>query len=217
MISQHPGADWSSSDNSGLVSIGSHSLFLKASGPMRKPGDPVVIIECGHSDFSDTWAAVQRCISPFARVCTYDRAVYGRSEVSATPRTAVNIAQELFSLLRAAKIEPPYVLIGYSYGGILVREFLALLDVKTMVSGMVLADTVQKKSEFEAPWPLRQLIAVLGDLDRYSIIGLEDTRKLAAREWEEAESLETNESYRITADRESEEMASSELALVYKR
>ena len=94
----------------------------------------------------------------------------------------MNIAQELFSLLRAAKIEPPYVLIGYSYGGILVREFLALLDVKTMVSGMVLADTVQKKSEFEAPWPLRQLIAVLGDLDRYSIIGLEDTRKLAARE-----------------------------------
>jgi pimeloyl-ACP methyl ester carboxylesterase len=175
-----------------------------------------VIVECGHSDFSNTWAAVQQCISPFARVCTYDRAGYGQSETSPTPRAAANIALELQSLLLAAEIEPPYVLVGHSCGGILIREFLALLDVETMVAGMVLVDAVQEKSDIEVPWPFPELIAVLGDLDRYTVIGLEDTQKLTAKEWEEAKALE-NDSYAIASDLESEAMASSELALAQKR
>lgn len=216
MITQLHVEDWSSGDKSGLVSIGKHSLFLKVSGPTRKPGDPVVIIECGHSDFSDTWAAVQRCISPFARICTYDRAGYGHSEPSGLPRTAQNIAQELQSLLRAAKIEPPYVLVGHSYGGIFIREFLALLDVETMVTGMVLVDTNQEKTNIIDRLPMPQLIAVGGNLDRNTVIGLKDTHKLTPEEWDEAKALGRQESGRITGQREMEEILSNDLALTSK-
>jgi hypothetical protein len=80
----------------------------------------------------------------------------------------------------------------------------------------VLADTVQERSDVETPWPMPKLIAVLGNLQRYGVIGLEDTHELVAKEWEGAESWETNESYGITVDREIEEMASSEFVLQHK-
>jgi pimeloyl-ACP methyl ester carboxylesterase len=209
--------DFSEGDKAGLVSIGSHSLFLRASGPDRKMGESVVIIECGHSDSSITWAAAQRCISSFARVYSYDRAGYGHSEPSNTPRTAENIAHELLALLRVAKIRPPYVLVGHSYGGILIREFLALLVPEQMVTGMILVDANQEKTHLERPLPKAQLATMLGHLDSYQIMGLEDTHKLTSDEWRAAKASNATKSHSITAERESEHMVSSANILAGKR
>lgn len=135
--------DFSKGDHAASESIGSHSLFLRVSGPPRHPGDPVIIIEAGHSDGSLTWPAVQRHISQFARVCSYDRAGYGYSEPSSSPITGREIAEDLVVPLPAADIEPPYLLVGHSYSGILIREFFALLQ-PAEVARTVLVDANQR-------------------------------------------------------------------------
>jgi pimeloyl-ACP methyl ester carboxylesterase len=118
--------DWNSGSHSGLLSIGTHSLFLTASGLLRSGGAPAVIIEAGAGDHDLSWAAVVRLISPFARCYSYDRAGLGRSEDSPSERTAEVIAGELSLLLRAAGVEPPYLLVAHSYGGIMAREFFGI-------------------------------------------------------------------------------------------
>jgi pimeloyl-ACP methyl ester carboxylesterase len=117
--------DWTqAASKHGLVLIGTHSLFLSTAGPRRTPSHPVVIIEAGHSDSSDEWPPVMRAISPFARVYSYDRAGYGKSEPSPSPRTASNIVAELSTLLDATALHGPYLLVEHSYGGVLPANSL---------------------------------------------------------------------------------------------
>jgi pimeloyl-ACP methyl ester carboxylesterase len=61
-----------------------------------------------------------------ARVCTYDRAGTGSSDerpASVGVPTADMQADELHALLERADIEPPYILVPHSYGGLIARVF----------------------------------------------------------------------------------------------
>ncbi|PYH92572.1 alpha/beta-hydrolase [Aspergillus ellipticus CBS 707.79] len=133
---------WDTGTRKGLFSIGTHSLYLTGAGPYRETingrRQPAVIIEAGLSSGHLEWVAVSRLISERARVYTYDRAGYGRSEPSPSKElTAQNRVEDLHQLLYMAGIEPPYVLVGHSYGGVLVREFLR--QHREEVAGMVIA------------------------------------------------------------------------------
>jgi pimeloyl-ACP methyl ester carboxylesterase len=86
-------------------------------------GSPTVILEAGQADFSVFWDLVQPGIAGFSRVCSYDRAGYGWSETSPYPRTSETMVKELHTLLINAKVERPYVLVGHSLGGALVRVY----------------------------------------------------------------------------------------------
>jgi pimeloyl-ACP methyl ester carboxylesterase len=101
-------------------------------------GSPTVILEAGAGHFSATWARVQPMVAQSTRVCAYDRAGYGWSESGPEPRDAEHIAAELHSLLDQAGIDPPYVLVGHSLGGIYARVY----DVHYPgeVDGMALVD-----------------------------------------------------------------------------
>jgi pimeloyl-ACP methyl ester carboxylesterase len=71
----------------------------------------------------------------------YDRAGLGWSSASPTERTPSNIARELRLLLRKAAIPPPYILVGHSFGGVVVRRFA--IDHPDEVSGLVLVDPMR--------------------------------------------------------------------------
>ena len=73
-------------------------------------------------------------VATFTRVCVYDRAGYGWSETAAGFRTTGNIVQELRLLLRNAEIEPPFVLVGHSFGGLVVQLYAARLQDEVAVS-----------------------------------------------------------------------------------
>ena len=75
-------------------------------------------------------------VATFTRVCVYDRAGYGWSETAAGFRTTGNIVQELRLLLRNAEIEPPFVLVGQSFGGLVVQLYAARFPDE--VAGIVL-------------------------------------------------------------------------------
>lgn len=149
-----------SPEHSGIIPIStSQSLYLSVSGPPRTfASQPVVIIEAGLGSTSSEWLAVQRLISKFARVFIYDRAGYGRScSNSAAPTlnppaiTASQRNNELTMLLESIGVRPPWVLIGHSYGGLLMRSFLFMHGEKE-VKGMVIVDSPVYHSELPKGW-----------------------------------------------------------------
>lgn len=102
-------------------------------------GGPAVIMESGLGSAAWTWHTVQHEIGEVTRVCVYDRAGYfGRSTTAPGPRTAGDEADDLAALLRAARIRGPYVLVGHSYGGHIVRLFAYRHPRE--IAGMVLID-----------------------------------------------------------------------------
>ena len=102
-----------------LIDVGGFRLHLHAAGPAA----PVVVFDAALGGSSVSWTYVQRDVVTFARAVTYDRAGFGWSDAGPLPRTAGRIAEELHTLLHAAGERPPYVLVGHSFGGLVMRIF----------------------------------------------------------------------------------------------
>ena len=119
----------------GLVDVGGRQLYLTCEGE----GSPTVVLESGGRGHSGGWYLVQPFVAGFTRVCAYDRAGTGYSESAPLNETAQETADELHSLLATAGIDGPYVMVGHSLGGILVRVFAN--RYLNEVAGMVLVDT----------------------------------------------------------------------------
>ena len=83
---------------------------------------------------------MQQRVEQRHRICTYDRAGYASSDMGPAPRTFAQLNLELHELLRRAGEKPPYVLVGQSFGGAVVRNYAA--SYPDEVAGMVLAESV---------------------------------------------------------------------------
>lgn len=126
---------------------GSLSLHLNCQGE----GSPTVLLEAGLGRNSLDWVLVQQELAKSTRVCSYDRAGYGWSQKSSTARAGDNIVNELHDLLASAKVNSPYVIVGHSYGGILVRLFAALFPDE--VQSIVLVDACHDDQAEKFPLP----------------------------------------------------------------
>jgi pimeloyl-ACP methyl ester carboxylesterase len=103
---------------------------------------------------SVSWLLVQPHIAELTRVCSYDRAGFGWSDRGPMPRTAGRIADELRVLLERANVPPPYVVVGHSFGGLVMRIFAA--RYQSDVAGMVLVDPAHPE-DWVRPAPKEQL------------------------------------------------------------
>jgi pimeloyl-ACP methyl ester carboxylesterase len=136
-----------------LVAIGAgRSLFLKCAGS----GGPAVILEAGGPGYARQWQDVQPQLARSTQVCSYDRAGAGQSLPTHGVRDARDESSDLWRLLARARIEPPYVLVGHSYGGVLARVFARRHPVET--AGLVLVDTMGRDGRRRqlAVWPHSQ-------------------------------------------------------------
>lgn len=120
---------------SGMVDVGGYALYHECSGQ----GSPAVILESGGTGDSSDWAAVIDGLEGTARVCAYDRASLGRSDPVPGPRTFEEMTRDLQVLLEKAHIGGPYILVGWSMGGMLVRIFADQHPGE--VAGVVLLDS----------------------------------------------------------------------------
>ena len=121
-----------------------------------------MILVSGYHDSSDVWnqsdvlglvgtatgPPVQDALAETSRVCAYDRPgtiryvegapLTGRSTPVTQPRTAADIVTELNLVLAAAMVPEPYVLVGPSLGGRLVRLYAPTYP--DQVAGVVFVD-----------------------------------------------------------------------------
>lgn len=113
-----------SSAQTGIITAGSRHLYLQCTGDRH---GPAVILEAGLFRDSTDWREVQPKVAQFTQVCSYDREGLGKSliDTGAQPETECidDEIEDLHSLLKAAHVAPPYVLVGHSAGGVLVRRF----------------------------------------------------------------------------------------------
>ncbi|UNK16960.1 alpha/beta hydrolase [Paenibacillus sp. N3/727] len=121
-----------------IVHIGSNKLHVNVSGQ----GSPTVILEAGMGAFSLDWCLVQPEISKFATVISYDRAGFGWSSATHKKSTCKDYVDDLRQALSALNLKPPYVLVGHSYGGLIMRLFAA--EYPEEVAGLVLVDSTHE-------------------------------------------------------------------------
>jgi pimeloyl-ACP methyl ester carboxylesterase len=107
---------------------------------LKGTGSPTIVFEPGLASSSAEWWAIQDELSASARVLTYDRAGIGWSELVNGPRTSRQIAVELKGLLEVLKIDPPYIFVGHSQGGLYINHFCRLYP--DVVGGVILIDPV---------------------------------------------------------------------------
>jgi pimeloyl-ACP methyl ester carboxylesterase len=104
-------------------------------------GNPTVLFEAGIAATNLNWLHIQEPVSRFTATVSYDRGGLGWSSPARTARTPANIAVELHQLLENASIKPPYILVGHSFGGLVMRRFA--LNYPAEVAGMVLVDPMR--------------------------------------------------------------------------
>jgi pimeloyl-ACP methyl ester carboxylesterase len=178
-----------SKQNGRLVDIGKgREMYLESQGT----GSPTVVLVSGRSDRSDIWKtradtakpglAVYPGVAKFTRVCIYDRpgtvTIIGdkiepsRSTSVPEPTTPKDCVEDLHALLTAAKVPGPYVLVGHSYGGLIVRLYASTYPCD--VFGLVLIDTLTEFL-YDSLTPAQQTMWLnlnsnySPDLDRYTV------------------------------------------------
>jgi pimeloyl-ACP methyl ester carboxylesterase len=119
-----------------LVDVGGYRVHLYCIGH----GTPTVVIM---GEFSFDWQLVQPDVAEFTRVCTFDLSGTAWSDpfkttaVKSTPACADRV-DEIHRLVTRAPIDGPYVLVGYSVGGLWVRIYAA--EYPENIQGMVIVD-----------------------------------------------------------------------------
>ena len=88
------------------------------------PGIPVVILQSGNGGDETHLRGIERHLNGRTRVCAWARPGAGGSAAPASlPRPAEAVVAEMHGIITALKLEPPYFLVGQSYGGLMVFMF----------------------------------------------------------------------------------------------
>lgn len=146
---------------------------LRLHALVRGQGVPTVLLEPALGGFAQQYSHIQEAVSAFTRVLAYDRAGQGWSDASLQPRTPEHLAYEWRALLKQLDFQPPYVLVGHSFGGMLARVYAGLHPA--WLAGIVLVDSTHE-DEY-APFPdvdqsVRQMTGMVNFMKLAGRLGL---------------------------------------------
>lgn len=139
----------------GLFDVGGHELYLTCRGS----GSPTVLYLHGAVFDPDVVPhrnalGIRRHLEEHTRVCLYDRRNVGRSETVDAIQQPKDMVRDLENLLEAAQVDPPYVLLGASFGGTLAHVYAA--EHPDDVVGLVMLDSmVPDMLDIERYWPVK--------------------------------------------------------------
>ena len=122
-----------------LIDIGGRNIHLHCLGE----GSPTILLEAGLNEFSVQWARIQAQLKETNRVCRYDRAGLGWSDVAELDLSVERAVSDLQEALTGANEQGPYLLVGHSFGGVNVRLFAN--QYPQAVAGMVLVDSAHEE------------------------------------------------------------------------
>ena len=102
-------------------------------------GTPTVVLEAGAGDFGlSSWYSVLPQLSALSRTCAYDRAGTGWSDPPRVPLMPTAMVEDLHTLLAKSGEPGPYLLVGHSLGGPIIRHYA--VHYPGEVAGLVLVD-----------------------------------------------------------------------------
>lgn len=107
----------------------------------RRGRSPTIVFESGLGDGLEVWAGVIDRLGRDGAYFAYSRPGYGDSESNREPeglRTSEQASALLNALLGAARVRPPYVLVGHSLGGLYIARYAATYPEQ--VAGIVFVD-----------------------------------------------------------------------------
>uniref|UniRef100_B8HT43 Alpha/beta hydrolase fold protein n=1 Tax=Cyanothece sp. (strain PCC 7425 / ATCC 29141) TaxID=395961 RepID=B8HT43_CYAP4 len=108
-------------------------------------------------------------LAKLSRVCIYDRAGFGWSDRSPHARTSDQIVTELDKLLTRAGLEPPYLLVGNSFGSYNMRLYAHRFPEK--VVGLVLTDGLHESGMLQMSVVLKALQLFFASGFMMSVLG----------------------------------------------
>ena len=117
------------------------TLDMSCSGESRD-GSPTVVLVPGLTASRELFAAMQTHLAEDMRVCSYSRAGIGRSPAwpdDLPDPSAGAAADQLLATLHANDESGPYLVLGWSYGGLVAQAFAARHS--DLTAGMVLEDS----------------------------------------------------------------------------
>jgi hypothetical protein len=117
-----------------MIPFGDYELYVKDFGV----GEPTVIIEQGLNCKTYAYHDLAERLSKITRVISYDHAGIGQSTPNSNPRTLPYYVKELKALIEYKHLKPPYILVGHSLGGHIIRYYAYLYPDE--VAGLVLVD-----------------------------------------------------------------------------
>jgi pimeloyl-ACP methyl ester carboxylesterase len=114
---------------------------------VKGTGKPTIVFVTGLAEQLINYDSIQNVLSKTTQTFSYDRAGIGKSEHISVERSIDNLAIELNQILTKEKIDPPYLLVGHSLGGFIIRYFNYLYPDK--VTGMLFIDPSSEKFDSE--------------------------------------------------------------------
>jgi pimeloyl-ACP methyl ester carboxylesterase len=121
----------------GSFDVGGHKLHLRCEGT-GSPGSPTVVYLHGLGGDGSDVKSINAQLASKTRICTYDRLNVGRSDSDAGRHTGADSVADLHALLDAAGVPGPYLLVGFSFGGLLAIMYAATYPDQVM--GLVSLD-----------------------------------------------------------------------------
>ncbi|KAF4225596.1 hypothetical protein CNMCM6457_008018 [Aspergillus fumigatiaffinis] len=166
--------------NGRLINIGTHSLAIYSHGPGPSSSkDPVVLFISGVASGALNWQAVSSPLTP----------------------SAENVARELSLLIENAPIPNPLIIVGHSWAGVLMHEYIALKGTD-QIAGLVLVNANHETAPLVMNVNDPILWTVAPGVDPYSAWGIEAEHKLTKEEWDAFRAAEATEKYNLIAHKE---------------
>ena len=123
-----------------LVDVNGYQLNVRCSGE----GTPAVVLISGLATDNHDWVEVEKQVSEFSQVCSYDRFGLGKSDHTDTTPTSQTAVDDLHTL----------ILVGHSYGGLIAQLYATQHPDKTF--GVVLVDSLHAEN-------LERAASILGE------------------------------------------------------
>ncbi|MEL6274102.1 MAG: alpha/beta hydrolase, partial [Bacteroidota bacterium] len=122
-----------------FIKIDSCKLWVNTIGiENRKVDQPIIVFESGHGTPMDNWDRVLEGAAELAPVIVYDRPGIGKSSPIDEEPTMKNVADRLVRMFNHLELEPPYLLVGHSLGGMYVRGFA--IYYPDLLAGLIIID-----------------------------------------------------------------------------
>ncbi len=117
-----------------IIAIPNGRMHVKQMGH----GSPAVVLEAGIAASTLNWSLLQPLLAQNSATYSYDRAGFGWSVARNSGCSLAEIANNLHATVAALDLPRPYILVGHSFAGLILREYS--LRFADEIAGIVVID-----------------------------------------------------------------------------